>query len=78
MWHPAATKLIQYAIPPFLKWPWEKGKDVLDYRMLDPIFMLNRRKGSKSGKGYGYRRQPDAHAGQFREFDAVMPRFMNW
>ena len=26
---------------------------------------------------YGYRRQPDANDGQFGEFDAVMPRFMN-
>jgi hypothetical protein len=77
MWQPVAAVLIQHAVRPFLKWFWEEGKDDLDYGMLDPIFMLNRREWSKSGRGYGYRRQPDANAGQFRKFDAAMPRFMN-
>jgi hypothetical protein len=77
MEHPAAAELIQFAVRPFLKWFWEEGKDVLDDRMLDQIFMLNRREGSNSGRGYGYRRQPDTNAGQFRKFDAVVPRFVN-
>ena len=54
MWYPPAAVLIQLAIRPFLKWFWEEGKDVLDYGMLDPIFMRNRREGSNSGRGYGY------------------------
>jgi hypothetical protein len=77
MWHPPAAVLIQFAVRPFLTRSWEEGKDVLDYRMPDPIFMLNRREGTNSGRGYGYRRQPDANAGQFRKFDAAMHRFMN-
>jgi hypothetical protein len=77
MRHPPAAVLIQFAVRPFLKWFWEEGKDVLEYRMLDPIFMLDRLDGSNSGRGYGCRRQPDANAGQFRNFDAAMPRFMN-
>jgi hypothetical protein len=65
MLHPPTAVLIQYAVRPFLKWFWEEGKDVLDYRLLDPIFMLNRREGSNAGKGDG----------TFTSTRSAMPKF---
>ena len=72
----AAAILIE-TVKPLAKWFWNESKDILDSKLLPPVYSLNRRQGENSGRGRGYRGQPDPHLGQFRKLDAFTLRLMN-
>jgi hypothetical protein len=59
------------------KCAWENTRPLfLDRDLIDPPIVLNRRKGTNTGRGRGFRSQPDPNPDQFRKYEAVTPQFI--
>jgi hypothetical protein len=78
MLHDLGSTVFRLTLGPGAKYAWEYTKPlILDRGLIEPPIALNRRKGGNAGKGRGHRKHPDPNSGQFRAYDAVIPRLLN-